>query len=96
MQPLHGLQHRALAADLRIAVFDDRGTGNGWLLPAGLLREPWPADEPRFALMGRDMVETARWWIPHRGPELYAEKPPVFLWLQAATQAAMQQAMGLY
>lgn len=37
-----GLQHRALHADLRIAVFDDRGTGNGWLLPAGLLREPWP------------------------------------------------------
>jgi tetraacyldisaccharide 4'-kinase len=22
-------------------VFDDRGTGNGWLLPAGPLREPW-------------------------------------------------------
>ena len=37
-----GLQHRALAADVRIVVFDDRGIGNGWLLPAGLLREPWP------------------------------------------------------
>lgn len=37
-----GLQHLALGRDLAIAVFDDRGTGNGWLLPAGLLREPWP------------------------------------------------------
>ena len=37
-----GLQHLALGRDLSIAVFDERGTGNGWLLPAGLLREPWP------------------------------------------------------
>jgi tetraacyldisaccharide 4'-kinase len=37
-----GLQHRALARDIEICVFDDRGTGNGWLLPAGPLREPWP------------------------------------------------------
>ncbi len=37
-----GLQHPALARDLEICVFDARGTGNGWLLPAGPLREPWP------------------------------------------------------
>ncbi len=37
-----GLQHRALARDLEIVVFDARGTGNGWLLPAGPLREAWP------------------------------------------------------
>lgn len=37
-----GLQHLALHRDLQIIVFDDRGAGNGWLLPAGLLREPWP------------------------------------------------------
>jgi tetraacyldisaccharide 4'-kinase len=37
-----GLQHLALGRDLSIAVFDERGTGNGWPLPAGLLREPWP------------------------------------------------------
>lgn len=37
-----GLQHLALGRDVSIAVFDDRGLGNGWLLPAGLLREPWP------------------------------------------------------
>jgi tetraacyldisaccharide 4'-kinase len=37
-----GLQHHALARDLEICVFDGRGAGNGWLLPAGPLREPWP------------------------------------------------------
>lgn len=37
-----GLQHYALGRDIAIAVFDDRGVGNGWLLPAGPLREPWP------------------------------------------------------
>jgi tetraacyldisaccharide 4'-kinase len=37
-----GLQHHALYRDLEVCVFDDRGTGNGWLLPAGPLREPWP------------------------------------------------------
>jgi len=37
-----GLQHLQLARDVEIAVFDARGTGNGWLLPAGPLREPWP------------------------------------------------------
>lgn len=37
-----GLQHYALARDIEVAVFDDRGVGNNWLLPAGPLREPWP------------------------------------------------------
>jgi tetraacyldisaccharide 4'-kinase len=37
-----GLQHLALQRDIEICVFDDRGTGNGFLLPAGPLREPWP------------------------------------------------------
>jgi tetraacyldisaccharide 4'-kinase len=37
-----GLQHLAMARDVEICVFDDRGIGNGWLLPAGPLREPWP------------------------------------------------------
>lgn len=37
-----GLQHLALARDVEICVFNDEGVGNGWLLPAGPLREPWP------------------------------------------------------
>ncbi|MHA7602612.1 tetraacyldisaccharide 4'-kinase [Alicycliphilus sp. T452] len=37
-----GLQHLALARDVEVCVFNDEGVGNGWLLPAGPLREPWP------------------------------------------------------
>ena len=56
---------------------------------AGLgLRDPWPADEPRFALVGREMVETGQWLIPHRAGEPYPDKPPVFFWLIAAAYAA--------
>jgi tetraacyldisaccharide 4'-kinase len=35
-----GLQHLALQRDIEVVVFDERGAGNGWLLPAGPLREP--------------------------------------------------------
>lgn len=54
-------------------------------LAAGLgLREPSPPDEPRFVLAAREMVESGQWLFPHRGREFYAEKPPVFMWSQAA------------
>ncbi len=35
-----GLQHYALMRDIEIVLFDGRGAGNGWPLPAGPLREP--------------------------------------------------------
>ncbi|MGD2128653.1 MAG: glycosyltransferase family 39 protein [Lysobacterales bacterium] len=47
------------------------------------LRSPWSPDEPRFALASMDMVLNGHWLLPHRGGEIYADKPPVFMWLQA-------------
>jgi len=44
-----GMQHLALAHDLALCVFDERGLGNGWLLPAGPLREPWPLDRGGYS-----------------------------------------------
>jgi len=35
-----GLQHLALARDVEVALVHYRGLGNGWLLPAGPLRDP--------------------------------------------------------
>jgi 4-amino-4-deoxy-L-arabinose transferase-like glycosyltransferase len=55
------------------------------LLATGLgLRDPWPADEPRFALIARDMVATGQWLFPHVGGDLYQDKPPLFFWSIAA------------
>jgi tetraacyldisaccharide 4'-kinase len=60
-----GLQHLALKRDLQICVFDDRGVGNGFLLPAGPLREHWPrpvdlvlhtGSRPAFAGFGAKRV----------------------------------------
>jgi tetraacyldisaccharide 4'-kinase len=41
-----GLQHLGLQRDVQVIVFDERGIGNGCLLPAGPLRQPMPAHVP--------------------------------------------------
>ncbi|WP_460315072.1 ArnT family glycosyltransferase [Aliiglaciecola aliphaticivorans] len=43
-------------------------------------RDPWPADEPRFAQIAKEMVETGQWFFPARAGEYYPDKPPVFMW----------------
>ena len=53
-----GLQHQALARDVEIVVFDARGIGNGWLLPAGPLREPWPRRRPASLLPAELLLRT--------------------------------------
>ncbi len=46
-----GSQHHRLARDLQVLVFDERGAGNGWLLPAGPLREPMGVAPPAASLV---------------------------------------------
>jgi tetraacyldisaccharide 4'-kinase len=46
-----GLQHLALPRAAQVIVFDERGAGNGWLLPAGPLREPLPSTLPARTLV---------------------------------------------
>lgn len=58
------------------------------LIGVGLgLRDPWPADEPRFALVAQDMLRSGDWLFPRVGGDIYADKPPVFFWLMAASMA---------
>ena len=46
-----GLQHVRLKREFQIIVFDARGAGNGWLLPAGPLRQPLPREVPRRSVV---------------------------------------------
>lgn len=57
------------------------GTGLG-------IRDPWPADEPRFASLARDMVQAGEWLFPRVGGDLYQDKPPLFFWLLALSYIA--------
>ena len=60
-----------------IAVIQDLA----WLIGLALLlkgagfglRDPWPADEPRFALVAQDMLRSGDWLIPRIGGVLYAD-----------------------
>lgn len=54
------------------------GTGIG-------LRDPWPADEPRFAQIAQEMVESGEWLLPRIGGHLYPDKPPLFMWAIAVS-----------
>jgi 4-amino-4-deoxy-L-arabinose transferase-like glycosyltransferase len=73
----------------------DVGVDLAWLLGLGLilmgagvgLRDPWPADEPRFALVAQDMLRSSDWLIPRVGGDIYADKPPFYFWLMAAAMA---------
>lgn len=68
-----------------------------WLLGLGLLliatgiglRDPWPADEPRFALIVRDMVATGDWLLPRVGGDVYGDKPPLYFWLMGLALLAI-------
>lgn len=62
-----GLQHLALGRDVEIVVFDERGVGNGRLLPAGPLREPLP-----FGPVGSDARTPSR----QRPPRLVLYNAP--------------------
>jgi 4-amino-4-deoxy-L-arabinose transferase-like glycosyltransferase len=61
---------------LALALFVIIGTGLG-------IRDPWPADEPRFAALARDMALSHEWLFPRVGGDLYQDKPPLFFWLLA-------------
>jgi 4-amino-4-deoxy-L-arabinose transferase-like glycosyltransferase len=73
----------------------DRGWDLLWLTALALLligtglglRDPWPPDEPRFALVAQDMLRSGDWLFPRIGGDLYADKPPMFFWLVAAATA---------
>jgi 4-amino-4-deoxy-L-arabinose transferase-like glycosyltransferase len=64
-----------------------------FVLAAGLgLRSPWPPDEPRFALIARDMAVHGNWLLPTVGGVLYPDKPPLFFWVVAVLYRVVRSA----
>lgn len=56
-----GLQHLRLPRALSLLVFDDRGVGNGRLLPAGPLRQPPAAPGPEAVVIYNAAAPTTPW-----------------------------------
>lgn len=63
-----GMQHYALHRDIEIMMFDGRGGGNRWMLPAGPLREPLSRKGDFTVINGRNYPSPGN---PIYAPELY-------------------------
>ncbi len=75
---MRSISHRLASPNIQIALLIIFAVV---VISSGLgLRDPWTPDEPRFAMIAKQMVETGNWLVPHRGVELYADKPPLFMW----------------
>ena len=60
-----GLQHRRLPRAAQVIVFDERGEGNGWLLPAGPLREPRTPQPPERTVVLYNAPAASTPWPGH-------------------------------
>ncbi|MBL7649469.1 MAG: glycosyltransferase family 39 protein [Candidatus Hydrogenedentes bacterium] len=44
----------------------------------------WPPDEPRFAQVAREMLQSGDYLVPRMNGQPYTEKPPLLFWMAAA------------
>jgi tetraacyldisaccharide 4'-kinase len=79
-----GLQHEGLARDLELILFDQRGLGNGLLLPAGPLREAPSAVPLADAILLRDGAHA-----PVAHPHCFAVSTRQLGWAPLATASAL-------
>ena len=76
-----GLQHRQLRRDVDVIVFDERGTGNGMLLPVGPLREPFGPAPPAGALVLYNHVLRSTEWPGYTTQRRLQSACPLADWL---------------
>lgn len=84
-----GLQHRRLQRDVELIVFDERGAGNGLLLPAGPLREDLPVALAENCLL---LYNAARPSTPLPGELLQrrlGDAVPLQAWLNRSVEGSM-------
>jgi tetraacyldisaccharide 4'-kinase len=90
-----GLQHTRLPRDAQLIVFDARGIGNGHVLPAGPLRQPWPDTPPARSLVIYNADAPSTPWPGHLARRQLAGVVALSAWLsgqrpQADTLHALQ------
>ncbi|MBX3607407.1 MAG: tetraacyldisaccharide 4'-kinase [Piscinibacter sp.] len=75
-----GLQHWRLARTAQVIVFDERGVGNGWLLPAGPLRESLSLRPPPRSLVLYNSAAPTTPWPGHLVRRTLAGVSPLSAW----------------
>jgi tetraacyldisaccharide 4'-kinase len=75
-----GLQHHAIARDAQVIVFDERGLGNGLLLPAGPLRQPLPPRVPDCTVVVYNAEHASTPWPGLLGQRSFAGVLPLPAW----------------
>jgi 4-amino-4-deoxy-L-arabinose transferase-like glycosyltransferase len=55
------------------------------VLPGIGSRDLWNPDEPRYAEVALEMLQSGEWFVPHLNGEIYSHKPPLLMWLMAAS-----------
>ncbi|HOZ45845.1 MAG TPA: glycosyltransferase family 39 protein [Candidatus Hydrogenedentes bacterium] len=73
--------------------------GRAWILVVALAAvlffvnlggyDLWPADEPRFGEVAREMMQSGDYLAPHCNGQPYKEKPPLLFWAIAAASAPL-------
>lgn len=71
-----GLQHYALGRTVELQLSDSRGHGNGWLLPAGPLREPASRQSDFYVVNGADHAEPPTYAMQLSGAHAVALSDP--------------------
>ncbi|MFZ4650131.1 MAG: tetraacyldisaccharide 4'-kinase [Rubrivivax sp.] len=79
-----GLQHLPLHRDAQLIVFDGRGCGNGWLLPAGPLREPLARLPPAGSVVVYNAARASTPWPGDCAARVLAGSAPLAEWWQGA------------
>ena len=75
-----GLQHHGLARDAQVIVFDERGVGNGLLLPAGPLRQALPQCVPEHSVVLYNAERASTPWPGFVATRAFAGLVPLADW----------------
>lgn len=92
-----GLQHYALGRTIEIQLSDTRGHGNGWLLPAGPLREPASRQSDFYVINGAQAVAKNSFCMQLNSThaERLTDRNQQMTWAELATKKNIAASAGI-